>query len=470
MRSRRPGTSIRQRLNSERQAVRKIDQTMRGHTRRGRATLARRCAVVLLCVTFALSGCSRAPLNPPRLVVSTDTDMAIQLFMQATIMLANYYGYDQIAYADVAARSRRAGLSTIPFMAPESVRATPDLVNLMNRFENDPTQLATIVQRVGGYKNLVKYYIRTGLRASQSICRSYLLDIDERSEYLEFIKSEIGVGYTLSTAVLTLVNANATLAKSFMIAQNGIDGALNVYEDYRYLSIDREAARALVEAAQNAYAQYFMQQVDATSRDNNLTTGGYTFSDALHAVSTIEYQCTRSGIKALLARSINNSPSNLMIDQMNGTISFISSKVTPVNNNPLGGVVNNGGPGGVVIPPGGGGGAVVIPGGGGGTTHPDQKRPPRQQDPGATAQLDPAVSQACATLPPNKTQTQIQLCETMRQRPELAGVAAVVLTDILRNTPTLLPGTTLLPEVINRNNQPPFETARASILRDPRMR
>src|SRR5277367_5271419 len=152
----------------------------------------RRSFVVCDCVAFLFSGCTRAPLNPPRLVVSSETDMAIQLFMQATILLANYYGYTDISYAEVRLRSRRAGLDSIPFMAPESVRATPDLVNLMNRYENDPAQLTTILQRIGGYRNLVKYYIRTGLRASQSICRSYLLDLDEKSEYLDFIEKEVG--------------------------------------------------------------------------------------------------------------------------------------------------------------------------------------------------------------------------------------------------------------------------------------
>ena len=85
--------------------------------------------------------------------MSSNTDMAIQLFMQSTILLSNYYGYTEIKYADVVARTRKAGLDFIPFMAPETVRATPELVNLFNRYEDDPAQLAIIVQKVGGYKN-----------------------------------------------------------------------------------------------------------------------------------------------------------------------------------------------------------------------------------------------------------------------------------------------------------------------------
>lgn len=343
---------------------------------------------ICFCAALVSSSCSRAPLNPPRLVVSSDTDMAIQLFMQATLLLSNYYGYTEIAYADVRTNARRAGLDSLPFMAPESVRATPELVNLFNKFENDPTQLSLIVQRVGGYKNLVKYYIRTGLRASQSICRNYLLDLDEKSDYLDFIEKEVGVGYTLSTAVLALVHANSTLTTSFLAARSGFDGALGAYQEYRYLSIDREAARALVEAAQNQYAQYFMQQVDLTSTNPNLVTGGYTFSDALHAVSTIEYQCTRSGIKSLLARSINNSPANLMIDPATGTIAFLTAASALPNPSILGGTPGadgNTGTTGTLIPP--GVGNVAPPAGQPRGTSP--KGPSSRQNPGGNVSSNP---------------------------------------------------------------------------------
>jgi len=211
-------------------------------------------------------------------------------------------------------------------MPPETVRATPELVGFFNTYENNSSALDQVLKTNGGYKVLVKYYIRTGLRASQAVCRNYLLNLEERSEYLEFLKKEIGVAAALSTAVLALVNANATLSQSFLIARTGIDGGIDAYEEYRFLNIDREAARAVVEAAQNALAQHFLKQVDSGSADSNLVTGGYTFSDALHAVSMIEYQCTRSGIRSLLTRSINNTPSNLAVDEATGTLIFRSTK------------------------------------------------------------------------------------------------------------------------------------------------
>ncbi|MBA7474286.1 hypothetical protein ES707_09634 [subsurface metagenome] len=287
--------------------------------------------------------------------MSSETDMTVQLFMQATILLANYYGYERIRYADIRERARRNNVNMVDFVIPEAIRATPALSNFTNKYEDDPTQLTEALRKVGGYKNLVKYYIRTGLRASQSLCRTYMLEIEEKNDFLEFLQKEIGVGYALSTAVLALAQANSTLTNSFMIARTAVDGSIDVYQEYRYLKIDRDAARAVVEAAQNQLASYFMEQVDRAAENQYRVQGGYTFSDALHAVSTIEYQCTRSGIRNLLSRSINNSPANLIIDKETGNITFktaVSASVNDGNQPPAGGAgalpvgVDQGGGGG----------------------------------------------------------------------------------------------------------------------------
>jgi hypothetical protein len=274
-------------------------------------------------------GCSgpRAPLNPPRLVMSAETDMSIQLFMQATILLSNFYGYETIKYSEIRARSAEFGFSTLPFMPPETVRATPRLVNFFNTYENNAAGLADLLRKYGGYKVLVKYYIRTGLRASQAICRNYMLNLEERNQYLEFLQKEISVAATVSTAVLLLVNANKTLTESFLIARTGLDGAIDAYQDFRYLNIDRDAARTLVETAQNKLAEYYLKKVELASPESISVAGGYTYSDALNAVSVIEYQCTRSGIRSLLNRTINNSPSNLAIDLETGAVIFRSNEL-----------------------------------------------------------------------------------------------------------------------------------------------
>jgi len=61
-------------------------------------------------------------------------------------------------------------------------------------------------------------------------------------------------------------------------------------------------------------------------RNPPTTAGGYTFADALNAVSVVEYQCTREGIRNLLNRSINNTPSNMEVDIATGTVIFNSSR------------------------------------------------------------------------------------------------------------------------------------------------
>ncbi|RTM06393.1 MAG: hypothetical protein EKK33_32715 [Bradyrhizobiaceae bacterium] len=273
----------------------------------------------VVVVTIGLGGCGwGGALNPPRLVSSGETDTSIQLFIQASILMLHAYGFRTVPYEEIQFRSERAGFQTLPFVPPPTIKATPQLIAGMS------TASVTAIDT----KPMVKYYIRTGLRAAQLICRNHLTRLDEGNQYLEFVKREIGVASTFTTAVLALVNANATLSKSFLIATTGINDGLNAFEDYRYLTIDRDVARNLVETAQNKYAEFFLNQVDQSSFDNNVTVGGYTFSDALNAVSTIEYQCTREGIRFLLNRSINNTPSNMEIDAGTGTVIFKSAKNT----------------------------------------------------------------------------------------------------------------------------------------------
>jgi hypothetical protein len=135
----------------------------------------------------------------------------------------------------------------------------------------------------------------------------------------------MGVASTFASGILALVNANGTLTKSFLVAVTGANSGLTAYEEYQFLAIDRDAARALVETAQNKLAEYFLQQVDSATIDNNVAVGGSTYSDALNAVSVIEYQCRREGIRYLLNRSVNNTPSNMGIDSVTGQIMFNSA-------------------------------------------------------------------------------------------------------------------------------------------------
>jgi hypothetical protein len=278
-----------------------------------------------IVLASVLGGCfgPKRPLNPPRLVMAQETDLSIQLFMQATLLLANAYGFQTIRYADFQERSAKAGFNMLPFMPPETIRATPEFVSLTSKLGDTDAYAQEIVNRYG-YKPLIKYYINTGWRASQLICRNYLLGLDEQNQYLEFLQKEFGVAFTLATGILQAANANKTLLNAFAISRSAVDGGIDVYQEYRFLNVDREAARSVVEAAQNKYAQYF---IDLAEKTGGQGIGGYTLSDALNAVSVIEYQCTREGIRNLLNRAVNNTPTNLEIDAATGTVMFKSSQL-----------------------------------------------------------------------------------------------------------------------------------------------
>jgi hypothetical protein len=294
-----------------------------------------RLRALVLVIVVALGGCRYQPLNPARLVTDSETDVAVQLFIQASIMMLKAYKFETIPYDDIKFRSERAGFRAIPFMPPDSIRATPQLIARMRAADfvtlDDYVSLMSAVNA----KAFVKYYIRTGLRASQLICRNHLTRLDEGNQYVEFLKRELGVGAAFASGVLAVVNANATLTKSFLIAVTGVNDGLEAFQEYRFLTIDRDSARVLVETAQNKLAAYYLDQVDDTDNaelikqklmPRNNSTGGYTYSDALNAVSVIEYQCTREGIRFLLNRSINNSPANMDIDAVTGTVMFKSAK------------------------------------------------------------------------------------------------------------------------------------------------
>lgn len=271
-------------------------------------------------------------MDPPQLVTDSQSDMAIQLFMQSTILMSRFYGYDTVDYEVISDKSMKAGFKMLPFMPPEIVRATPRLT----KFESTPlsAQSADLRARIDkdqGYKWIVKYYIKTGWQAAQLICRNHILGMEERNRYLEFLQAEFGVGYTFASGILSLVNANGTLLKTFLLSRTSVDDSVNAYRNFRYLSIDDESARLLVESAQNKYAKYFLDKVDRS--EDAVTINGkpavvsrFTFSEALNAVSTIEYQCTREGIRHLLNRAVTNTPTNLEVDPETGAIIFTSNK------------------------------------------------------------------------------------------------------------------------------------------------
>lgn len=266
--------------------------------------------------------------------------MSIQLFMQATILLGRYYGFENLDYEAVREKSAQAGFNTLPFMPPQIVTATPPFKTRTlkawipktegDRFDTRVVAYQSWVNKNMGYNNLVKYYISTGLRASQIVCRNFLQGLDERNRYLDFLRAEFGVFNTLADGVLAAVDANGTLRNAFALGRNFSNDALNAYDDYRFLKVDYEQTRLLVETAQNQLAQYQYTLVDGsqpavTESGRTIYKAMYTFPDALNAVSIIEGQCTRAGIQRLLTKATYAAPSNLGIDPVTGEVIFRSN-------------------------------------------------------------------------------------------------------------------------------------------------
>jgi hypothetical protein len=264
--------------------------------------------IVIAAVALTLADCSsRRPLNPPSLVTARDTDMSIQLFMQATILLARYYGFTAIDYEVIRDRSVRHGYEVIPLMAPVSGYATPrlrsDKLLPAKPFDPDAEPLAD-----ASHDGLLGYYVNTGLRASQMICRNYMLGLDEANRYIEFLQTEFNIGAGLANAFFILSHANITAMSILHGATVGTNLATDAYQEYRFLAIDRDVALELIDNAQSAIAKKFFDKIS-----------GASFADAIQAVSSIEYQCTRSGIRNLLNKAAKAKSVELKDNTEGGT-------------------------------------------------------------------------------------------------------------------------------------------------------
>jgi hypothetical protein len=190
---------------------------------------------------------------------------------------------------------------------------------------------------------LVSYYVTTGWRASQMICRNYMLGLEEKNNFLEFLQKEFNIGMGLASSILLLTGANGTLTSAFGVGASAVNQGLDEFQDYRFLTVvDRDAARVLVETAQNLYAMDFLGKLNALKIPADPpkvlfpTVSGEIpqfalFSDAIQLLHTIEYQCTRPGIRGLLNKAARNTNGGTMtIDPISNSIVF-DVRVTPTD-------------------------------------------------------------------------------------------------------------------------------------------
>lgn len=252
---------------------------------------------VAKCFTLSLllGGCA-LQLSPPQLVGPETSDIAVQEFLYAGKLLAYAYGYD-LKYDVIPARLQAPSIPQLLDVAnksvPYSLTIAPD-VTIEERLGN-PTNFKERLNRRIWARD---YFIRVGYHASQLICRNYLSGLRDRNEYFEHLQKELRVATNLTGTLLTITSASEKSKDIFNAVVSGVNLGMDEYQSFRFLDPQIETVLPLVEAAQVAMRNYYV--------DTNPETGGAPagFAGALNAVNRIEYQCTRSGIRAIINKQL----------------------------------------------------------------------------------------------------------------------------------------------------------------------
>lgn len=273
-----------------------------------------------IAATFLLAGCYRPPLSPPPIVGHYQTNAAIQEFLVASRDLAVALGFSDVTFGEtvLAVAPQPAALN---FMQPQRRRDDASFT-LGNRAPRSATDVDAAVA----------YYIETGAYASMAVCRNYLAGLRERNDYFEFLQKEFNIAGGIATLTLGLASANPTLITAISGVKDAINQGLDVYQEFRYLSVEVETIIPVVEAAQLALKDYFLKKptleakavsksVKSTQTSGKLTfdfdivttttvtakgitPAVRTFAGAVYAVNKIDYACTRSGVKSIINKSL----------------------------------------------------------------------------------------------------------------------------------------------------------------------
>ncbi|MBI3435893.1 MAG: hypothetical protein HY056_12585 [Proteobacteria bacterium] len=253
--------------------------------------------ILLVLLSISLGGCMRHPLSPTQIVGDRQATVAVREFLNASAILAYGYGLE-FNYVD-AAPSRQLTQAN-SYSGFFGLKLREDIAfDISVRPRRDFTlffaDARTPEER---WKQSTRYYLRSGANASMIICRNYLAGLKERNEYFEFLQKELNLAGGLAGLTLSLASANRTITTSFVNALSYLNLGLDAYQDFRYLSVDIETVITMVEAAQVALRDHFLE-------DNNLPL---SFAAALHALNKIEYVCTRAGIRGLLNKTLTQVP------------------------------------------------------------------------------------------------------------------------------------------------------------------
>lgn len=245
--------------------------------------------IVAFLTAGSLAGCTgTSSLSPVQLVGDTQSNVAVQEFL----IYSGYLAYQYQLNLDIKVDA--------PLPGPRT-RVNRDLFGFPIRSEI-PYELSLPFD-----KNNVRWtlseenrryaranYIKSGAYASMILCRNYLSGLRDRNEYFEFLQKELNVAGGITNIAMQLANANGTIRTSVTEGLIAINQGVDAYEAFRFLSPEIETILPIVINAQVSLRDYYLTEGKAPT----------TFSGAMNAVSQIEYQCTRSGIRSILNKAL----------------------------------------------------------------------------------------------------------------------------------------------------------------------
>lgn len=107
---------------------------------------------------------------------------------------------------------------------------------------------------------------------------------------------------------MTLTSVTEKTKDIFTQVVNSGNLVADSYQTFKFLAPEIETVLPLVEAAQVAMRDYYVGPDGAPA----------TFAGALNAVSKIEYQCSRSGIRSILTKTLVQAKPQYTV--INGTL------------------------------------------------------------------------------------------------------------------------------------------------------
>lgn len=256
---------------------------------------------LVLASAMLVGGCG-IQLSPTQIVGEQSSDIAVQEFLHAGKALAFAYGFD-FNFTYVAPPPSKPSLEFLGVSARNSIPYKFDLAPGQPIVSNDRFAIRD-------------YFIRAGHHASQLICRNYLSGLRDRNEYFEFLQQEFKVATNLTSMLLVLTKTAETSKDIFTQVVGAANLGADAYQSFRFLAPEIETVLPLVEAAQVAMRDYYVGPGRPA-----------TFAGALNAVSKIEYQCSRSGIRAILTKTlVQSQPQYTVVD---GVLYAHKAKDTP---------------------------------------------------------------------------------------------------------------------------------------------